>query len=742
MLEKDSPDWIARLQEFLAEEPAVESVILEPERHKISVATTGDFPEERLRHRLTSLIDALDHSLENQSEVQRDSLTIRKRGSASVLERNQPSSRKKVWREFDWPDSDATEANSGEEWRVLALQAGVCGLGLLLGWVLGRFTDLHALSIACYLVALVAGGWDAAIDSWHNLRKANLDIHFLMLAVALGSIAVGAWTEGALLLFLFSASGAMEHYALHRTHREINSLSKAAPRSAIVRLPDGTEEERPVTAIEPGTIVLVKPGEAFPNDGEIEEGTTAADESTLTGEAQPVEKEPGDEVFSGTVNLWGAVAVKVTHHAADSTLQKVITLILDARHRRAPSQRFTDRFGTRYTWGVLALTTTMFFIWWQVMGLPAFQSTDEIRSAFYRAMTLLVVASPCALVLSIPSAILAGIAWAAKHGILFRGGAALEKLAEIDTVALDKTGTLTTGEMSIASIECFPPGREDELASLAYSLEVKSGHPIARAIVDYGKKNKLPRLAIDSFQSLTGKGLRAVVDGQTCYLGRRELLAESDSPLPLADLPEPPIGSTEVWVVREDLVGRILLTDQIRLESKAVLAAFAREGIDTLMLTGDRRAAAEKVATELGVGRILSGLHPEDKVHEIERLRDAGHKVAMVGDGVNDAPSLAAAHVSVAMGGRGSDAAIEQSEIVLMDDRVEKLHSALQLSRSTRRIISQNLAISLGTIIIMVITALFGLTPLTLGVLAHEGSTVIVCLNSLRLLFLKEDKLA
>ncbi len=299
-------DWVERLREFLDEEPAVESVVIEPERRKISVAASGELVEARLQQRLQSLIKVLDQSLEGEAELQSDGFSVRRRGTDAVLERSgDREEKKRVWREFDWPDADQTEAHSAEEWKSLALQAAICGGGLVLGWVLGKFGGPTWLSISCYAISLVAGGWDAAKDSWENLREKNLDIHFLMLCVAVGAVSVGAWPEGALLLFLFSSSGAMEHYALHRTHREINSLSKAAPRYANVLLADGSEEQQPVSAIEPGKMVVVKPGEAFPNDGDIVSGTTAADEANLTGEAQPVEKGLGDKVFSGTVNLWG-----------------------------------------------------------------------------------------------------------------------------------------------------------------------------------------------------------------------------------------------------------------------------------------------------------------------------------------------------------------------------------------------------------------------------------------------------
>jgi Cd2+/Zn2+-exporting ATPase len=442
-------------------------------------------------------------------------------------------------------------------------------------------------------------------------------------------------------------------------------------------------------------------------------------------------------VYSGTLNSWGAVKVKVTRKAQESALQRIIHLIQQAQHLRAPSQQFTDKFGTKYTLGILGLTLVMFFVWWLAFGAPAFVSTPETKSAFYRAMTLLVVASPCALVLSIPSAILAAIASGARKGILFRGGAAIEKLAEVDVVAMDKTGTLTTGEMQVEAVESFPPGRERDVAEIAFSLETRSNHPLAKAIVAYGKKLGLTERKIDEFQSLTGKGLRGEVDEKVTYLGRRELLASGALEKWIRQVPDPPLSHSEVWIVHGELLGRLLLKDQIRGESKEVLDTLRRENVRTIVLTGDRRSAAETVARELGIQDVRAGLSPEDKLRIIADLGKEGHKVAMVGDGVNDAPSLAAAYVSVAMGGRGSDAALEQSDVALMHDRIEKFVTARHLSRAARGIIKQNLLVSLGTVIAMVGASLFGIIPLTAGVIAHEGSTVVVCLNSLRLLFQK-----
>ncbi len=561
-----------------------------------------------------------------------------------------------------------------------------------------------------------------------------------MLAVALGAACIGAWAEGATLLFLFSFSGALEHYALGRTQKEIRSLFRDAPKTATVIDANGNETEVPVEKIRAGMRLLIKPGAQFPVDAEIAKGSTAADESNLTGEATPVEKNIGDGTLSGTMNLWGAVEVIITRAAAESSLQKIIKLIKEAQQQKAPAQRFADQFSTYYTYGALGLSLVMFFVWWLGFKLAPFTSGVEEHSAFYRTMTLLVVSSPCALVLSIPSAVLAAIAWAARHGILFRGGAAVEKLAEINVVCLDKTGTLTTGELCVEKVDSFPAGREKEIAQLAYSIEKLSTHPLARAITLYGKHQRLDAVEFTDFASVTGQGLKAKRNGVECLLGRREwIIAERRAPVrpefvfSKGNVTAP--GFSEIWLAAGDLLGRIILRDDIRPQAATVINELREEGLKSVVLTGDRKAAAEHLRVELKLDDIRAELKPEQKVAAIQELSGQGKLVAMVGDGVNDAPSLAVAHIGVAMGARGADAALEQADVVLMNDKLENFLAAFRLSQRARRIIRQNLFISLGTVVVLVTFALLGRIPLTIGVVGHEGSTVIVVMNSLRLLF-------
>ena len=741
-------NWADTLADFLRRQPGVGAVRIDTASRKVSVASFGEEDQAEFAARLAEAIAAIEKDLPTPSSSPKG-YVVRQAGSVTEISGETCATAPKFyrWKEYSLleaarhPEEEAGEAGHHHdveegEWKELSVLASICAVFGLSGFVVSHFAIGPSwLAQALYLVALLAGGYDAAKDSWENIKEFKLDIHFLMLAVAVGAMCIGAWGEAVLLLFLFSASGAMEAYALDRTHREVSALLKSAPKQALLVAADGSEREVAIEEVGVGDLLRAKPGDAFAADGTVVKGRTASDESALTGEAIPVEKDVGAEVFSGTINLWGVVEFKVTRLPSESTLQKIIRLIQTAQKLRAPSERFTDRFGARYSVLVLGLCAVMFLVWWLGFNLPAFTNTETVRSAFYRSMTLLVVMSPCALVLSIPSAILAAIAWGARHGVLFRGGAAIEKLAEINAVALDKTGTLTTGELSVVGCESFPAGRETHVMELAHTLEAKSQHPLARAIVRYARANNIRALEVDEFQSLTGKGVRGKLDGGTILLGRRELLESGPLAEWAAKLPPASPELSEVWILGKDLVGRILLKDQIREESKGVLAALRALGVKTIMLTGDRRHAAESVAQELGLDEVKAGLSPEDKVAAIQKLRADGYKVAMVGDGVNDAPCLAAADVSVAMGARGSDAALEQAEVILMHDRIENFLAAQRLSRRARTVIRQNLTISLGVVIIMAIASGFGIVPLAIGVAAHEGSTLVVCLNSLRLLF-------
>jgi Cd2+/Zn2+-exporting ATPase len=618
---------------------------------------------------------------------------------------------------------------------MAALAAG-CLLFGVFGLLSEWFFHNKDAATFLYLLAYLCGGWDAAGDAWERIRKGQLDVHFLMLSVAVGAGIIGAWREGALLLFLFSASGAMEHFAMGRTKKAIDALFRGAPKTARV-LRDGVEEQIPVEQLVTGMIVLVTTGEQIPTDLEIIKGESACDESNMTGEAIPVTKRPGDTALSGTMNLWGVLEGRVLRPASESSLQKIIRLIQNAQHLKAPSQRFTDRFGTGYTWIILTLCTVMFFVWWLALGLAPFETIDGSASAFYRTMTLLVVASPCALVLSVPSAILSAIASGARRGILYRGGAAVETLANVSVVALDKTGTLTSGNLTLAEIDVFE-GSEEHFRRVAHSLARLSEHPLSRAIRKIASSWGTAAMEVANFETILGKGVRATIDGETFVMGSRKLVLSLDL---FKDRELPPAAKTAgavVWVAGDQSLGRMVFTDEVRPESALTLRALHAKGVRTVMLTGDHRDAAELIGRKVGIGEIISELSPDKKVEAVENLKDGGRfRVAMIGDGVNDAPCIAAADVGVAMGARGSDAALEQAEVVLMNDRIENFLLARILSVQAKGIITQNIVVALGTVLVMVCAAFIYPVPLTLGVAAHEGSTLLVVLNSLRLLAIK-----
>ena len=517
--------------EVLSQDPTLEAVTIDRAHRTISVATLGRTDLSAITQRISSTFEKAEESkarrgctlLQGHGECQacihplsdseRRRITIRHERETTTIARVTCATAPRFWRWRDIPfpkvvqrDIEFLEhADELDEWKAQLLAALLCGVFGLSAYLLRG----QPYVLIGYVLAYIAGSWFTVQEVWERLQKRAIDVHFLMLAVAAGSASIGAWGEGAMLLFLFSFSGALEHFALGRTQREIRSLFREAPKVATLLDDQGHECEIQVEKISRGMRLLVKPGAQFPVDAEILTGQTATDESNLTGEAAPVEKAIGDVVLSGTINLWGAVEVSVLRPVSESSLQKIIRLIKEAQHRKAPAQRFTDKFSAFYTYIVLGLSFAMFFVWWLARGFSPFTSNSVEESAFYHAMTLLVVASPCALVLSIPSAVLAAIAWGARHGILFRGGAAVEKLAGITTVALDKTGTLTTGELRVEAIESFPPGRESDVAQLAYSLERLSTHPLARAITRHGKQQGIHGLELQHFESITGHGLRA-----------------------------------------------------------------------------------------------------------------------------------------------------------------------------------------------------------------------------------------
>lgn len=614
------------------------------------------------------------------------------------------------------------------EWRKLAFLAAASGAFGLLSWGAERFGDAgRPWALALAAASCLVGGWDAAIDGWASLRRRRVDVHLLMLVVAAGAWIVGAQLEGALLLFLFSTAGAIEHYAMDRTRGAIDALLDKSPKHARRLGADDVETEVPVADLRPGDRVVILPGELVPADGKVLSGESAVDESNLTGEAKPAAKHPGSEVAGGTLNSWGRLVAEVTRAEKDSALQRIVRLIREAQESKAPAQRAIDKWGDAYA--IFVLCAAALFFGWLQLTAPDGAGQD---SPLYRAMTLLVVLSPCALVLSVPSAVLAAIAAGARQGILFRGGAAVERLADVDCVCFDKTGTLTAGEPEVAALEIYPEGADRRRAlSALLSLESSTTHPFAAGIVRACLAAGGTQLSVQGLSNSPGQGVAGTVAGTRWSVGTREFVG--GGALPPAAVAEGAIVS-EVWASDGAVTMRATLVDRIRDESRPTLAALHEAKILTVMLTGDREEAAAVAARQVGIQAYAAALTPDAKMAAIRRYSAEGHVVAMVGDGVNDAPGLAAADVAIGMGGRGSDAALESSDLVLTDDRIGRLVDAIELSRRARLAIRFNVLVSVGAALGMAAYVVFRGAPLPLAVTVHEGSTVVVCLNGLRLL--------
>lgn len=611
----------------------------------------------------------------------------------------------------------------------------LAGAALVTGWVGATFLGLPApVALALYLVAYAAGGWNATKSAVRAGLKGRFDIDVLMVVAALGAAALGEWAEGALLLFLFSIGHALEHYAMDRARGAIRALADLAPKTARVRR-DGGEREIAVSELRIGDTVVVRPGERLPADGRVVRGASSVDQAPITGESLPVAKDVDDTVFAGTINGDGSLEIETTKAPEDSTLARVVQMVENAQVAKAPSHRFTDRFQRTFT-PVILTTTVLLIAVPPLFGFPFGES-------FIRAMILLVAASPCALALATPSAVLSGIARAARSGVLIKGGAHLENAGTAQVVVFDKTGTLTKGRPEVTDVWSTGAVGEDELLRIAAAIETRSGHPLAAAIVRAAEARTLDLPQVDAFDSIKGKGVRASVAGAELLVGNVKLMGDAGITLPTALAERHGAlerdGKTSMLVAKDgELVGVIAVRDEPREAAKATIAALKAQGVKhTVMLTGDNRRVGEALARELGLDEVHAELLPEDKVTQIEALKARYGKVIMVGDGVNDAPAMTRADVGIAMGGAGSDVALETADIALMADDLTKLPYAIALSRASRRMIVQNLVISLGVIALLVPSALLGLATIGVAIVVHESSTLVVVANALRLLGFK-----
>lgn len=604
-------------------------------------------------------------------------------------------------------------------------------LFLVAGLVVQHFTTLPTtVAVALYALSYVAGGYEGALSALSALRHGILDIDFLMIVAALGAAYLGEWAEGAILLFLFSLSGALETFAMDRTRHAIEKLMALRPNTATVRR-EGREVEVPVEEVEVGEEVIVRPGEAIPVDGRVMDGVSAVDQSPITGESVPVTKRKGDPVFAGSINAEGSLVIRATKRAEDSTLARVIQLVEEAQSERAPMQRFIDRFSQPYA-------TTVVLAALAYLGLNLWLGQRSFDDAFYRAMTLLVVASPCALVISTPASILSAIAAGARNGILFKGGVHLENLARVRIIAFDKTGTLTYGKPRVTDVVPAPGYSETDVLALAAAVERRSEHPLARAIVTHAQEYGIAVDEPEEFRALVGKGVRARVNGEHIYIGNDRLMQDlgRDVPDHLEDIAHRlrEEGKTVVWVSNARVVGLLAVADVPRAQAASTVRELRRVGIDrVVMLTGDHGDVARAIARRVGVDEVHAELLPEDKVKLVKEL-EAQAPTAMVGDGINDAPAMALSTVGIAMGAAGTDVALETADVVLMADDLSKLPFALHLSKRARQIVIQNLIISVGVMAALVLTTITVGIPLPLGVVGHEGSTLVVVLNGLRML--------
>ena len=610
----------------------------------------------------------------------------------------------------------------------------VAGALLSTGFGLARSGVESSLVVPIYVGSYAFGAFDLVRHAFGSLRKGRFafDIDLLMLLAAVGAAVLGEWAEGAFLLFLFSLAHALEHYALGRARASIRALADLAPPVARVQRGDRTEEV-PVANVQKGDRVLVRPAERVPVDGRIVAGRSAINQAPITGESVPVDKAEGDEVFAGTINGEGALTIETTKAAGDRTLDRVIKLVEEAQTQKAPTQVFTDRFERVFVPTVLIADVL-------VIVVPPLFGVWDWPTSFYRGMALLVASSPCALALGTPATVLAGIAQAARRGVLVKGGMHLENLGTVNAIALDKTGTLTVGQPEVTDVVPATGVSAEDLLRIAAAVEQQSQHPLAAAVVRKAEAEGVKIEAANGVESLTGRGIRAEVGGRRIEIGNARLFNEAGVTIPpdvLESVSRLQAGGRSVMLARTDekWLGVLGLADRPREGVREVLDRLRKAGLKRIvMLTGDHRSVGEAIGNEVGVDEVRGELLPEDKVTAIQALIKEHGRVAMVGDGVNDAPALAQATVGIAMGAAGTATALETADVALMADDLGRLPFAIGLSRKARAVIRQNLFLSLAVIaalILATITGVFGIGP---AVFVHEGSTLVVIANALRLL--------
>ena len=667
-------------------------------------------------------------------------------------------------KEHDHPEGDshgASEEHSHEHGGIFGKNTElifsiICGTLLGIGFGLSFVAVIPAwVSLVLYIGAYFFGGFFTAKEAVETVAKGGFEIDFLMLVAAIGAAILGEWAEGALLLFLFSMGHALEHYAMNKARKSIAALAELAPKTALLKK-DGKTKEVGIEELSRGDIIVVKPNSKISADGVVVSGNSSVNQAPITGESVPVDKVPVEDVekeysadeeikdenrvFSGTINGNNTLEIKVIKEAKDSTLSRLVKLVNEAQTQKSPTQRFTDKFEKYFVPSVLALVVLLNF---------AFLVIDETFSeSFYRSMAVLVAASPCALAISTPSAVLSGVARAAKSGVLIKGGRPLEDLGVLTALAFDKTGTLTEGKPKLTEVIALQDLNEQELLKIAVAVESLSDHPLAKAVVRDGKERLAGTDVPDAtdLEAVLGKGIKASLGGDKVYMGNLDLYKAMDDSPPSQEIEErvkslESGGNTTMLIRKNDeYIGIIALMDTPRQEAKDTLDQLKKIGIKRMiMLTGDNQKVADAVAKEIGLTDAWGSLLPEEKVDAIKELKEKESKVAMVGDGVNDAPAMANSTVGIAMGAAGSDVALETADIALMADKLETLPFAIGLSRKAKGIIKQNLWMSLGIVALLIPATIFGFANIGIAVLIHEGSTLVVVFNALRLLAYKKQ---
>lgn len=606
------------------------------------------------------------------------------------------------------------------------MAALLSGVFTLVAWLLQERAEFWAIGL--FMAAYVIGGYVKAREGWQTLwQEKELDVNFLMFLAAIGAAWIGHWLEGALLIFIFSLSGALETYTMARSERDLSALMKYKPERARLYKEDGEEQWVLSEELQVGDQVLVKPGERIPADAVVRQGSSAVEQAMVTGESLPIDKEIGDEVYAGTFNGSGVLILEVIRPNEETLLAKIMKRLAEAKEEVPVSQHRIERLERIYAKAVVLVTLLIILLPPALLGWSWGES-------FYRAMIFLVVASPCALVASIMPALLSALSSGARKGLLFKNGIQLEKMNDVRLVAFDKTGTLTKGTLTVTDIEPFI-GTRDSLLQEAASIELGSEHPVAQAIVRQAKKDKLELQPFQRFYARTGWGVEAEYEQVTWRIGKPVMFQQVPANVQERVKTLEEEGKTVVLLSRGDqLRGLLALQDEIRPEAKEAIKQLKKMGIQTAMLTGDQRVTAQTIAEQAGIDLVYSELLPEEKVEQIETLKKNYGQIAMIGDGINDAPALAKAQVGIAMGRQGSDITLETADVVLMNDNLVQIPIAVQMGRRLQQIIKQNIIFAL-LVIILLITANFAQSmTLPFGVIGHEGSTLLVILNGLRLL--------